>query len=47
MTDAELIVWVSESRAAQGLPPAVLDPVLIARAAAILADVERDAKAAA
>jgi hypothetical protein len=39
MTRAELRAWVAETRARQGLPPRISDPSVLARLAALVADV--------
>lgn len=41
MTDAELAEWVRASCAAQGLPPTVEDPAVLARVAAIIRGAEK------
>ena len=35
MTPAEVAAWVERSRAAQGLPPTIEDPAVIARLATL------------
>jgi hypothetical protein len=39
VTPAEVRAWVAETRARQGLPPTITDPTVLARLAALVADV--------
>jgi hypothetical protein len=38
MIPAEVVAWVAETRARQGLPPTITDPTTLARLAAMVAD---------
>jgi hypothetical protein len=39
MTPAEIAAWVAETRARQGLPPTINEPITLARLAAMVASV--------
>jgi hypothetical protein len=42
MTPAEVRAWVAETRARQGLPPTISDPIVLAELAVLAADALAD-----